>query len=42
VINKTKYDGYFGIDIGGDESGVKKLNLAYLSASNFIEEKWQI
>lgn len=42
AINKTKYEGYFGIDIGGEESGVKKLNLAYLSASNFIEEKWQI
>lgn len=40
VINKSGYKGYFGIDIGGDESGVRKLNVAYLSAAKYIEEKW--
>lgn len=40
VINKNDYKGYFGIDIGGDESGVKKLNVAYLSAAKYLEEKW--
>ncbi|HOI28351.1 MAG TPA: sugar phosphate isomerase/epimerase family protein [Melioribacteraceae bacterium] len=40
VINNNGFDGHFGIDIGGEESGVKKLNVAYLSAAKYLEEKW--
>lgn len=40
AVDKSGYNGYFGIDIGGAESGVRKLNVAYLSAANYLEEKW--
>lgn len=40
VIDKNNFNGYFGVDIGGAESGVKKLNVAYIAAAKFLEEKW--
>lgn len=40
LITKIGFNGYIGVDIGGDESGVRRLNYAYLSAANFLEEKW--
>lgn len=40
AINKTGFKGNMGIDIGGSESGVKNLNVAYVSAARFLEQEW--
>jgi sugar phosphate isomerase/epimerase len=39
TIEKINYKGHFGLDIGGDESNVSNLDLAYITSANFIEDK---
>ena len=38
TLKTIGYKGHFGIDIGGDESGVDDLDNAYLDAAKFITE----
>lgn len=39
TLDRLNYKGYFGIDIGGDESNVIDLDKAYINTANFIIEK---
>ena len=40
LIQSTGYDGYIGIDIGGEESVVPKLDQAYTDAANWLQENY--
>ena len=40
MIDKIKFKGNIGIDIGGDESGVENLDSAYIKAAEFLEINW--
>ncbi|MCK9279499.1 MAG: sugar phosphate isomerase/epimerase [Melioribacteraceae bacterium] len=40
ALKAIDFDGYFGLDIGGDESGVQNLDEAYINSANFLENKW--
>ncbi|VAX25427.1 hypothetical protein MNBD_IGNAVI01-1832 [hydrothermal vent metagenome] len=40
TLKKTKFNGYFGIDIGGDESSVADLDSAYIHAAEFLEKQF--
>lgn len=40
TIDKIGFIGNFGIDIGGQESGVRKLNFSYIDAAKYLEQKW--
>ncbi len=40
TLDQINYTGLFGIDVGGDESGVVDLDLAYRSSADWISEKW--
>ncbi len=39
TLKKIKFNGYLGIDIGGDESGVDDLDSAYIHAAEFLEKQ---
>ena len=39
TLHDIQFDGFFGIDIGGDESGVDDLDRAYQQAAQFLESK---
>ena len=39
-LDRIGYRGLFGIDIGGDESGVEDLDLAYRETAGWLQEKW--
>ncbi|MCF6332455.1 MAG: sugar phosphate isomerase/epimerase [Draconibacterium sp.] len=39
TIDKINYKGYFGLDIGGAESDIKDLDLAYRNSADFIENR---
>lgn len=39
TLDKINYKGHFGLDIGGDESGVKDLDAAYINAAQLVEKK---
>ena len=39
TLKTIDFKGHFGIDIGGDESGVEDLDTAYTEAAKFIEAK---
>lgn len=38
-LQLIKFDGYFGIDIGGDESAIQDLDLAYQKTAAFLEDQ---
>lgn len=40
TLKHINYNGYIGIDIGGEESIIDNLDQAYLSTASFIEEKF--
>jgi sugar phosphate isomerase/epimerase len=42
TLNKIKYKGYLGLDIGGEESVVEDLDDAYRSAMAWVEDKWRL
>ncbi len=39
TIDKINYKGFFGLDIGGDESGVSNLDQAYKTSATYIENR---
>lgn len=42
TLEEIKYDGLFGLDIGGDESGVKDIKTAYKNAANWLQNKIEV
>jgi sugar phosphate isomerase/epimerase len=40
MLYEIKFAGNFGIDIGGDESGVESLDEAYKEAAEYLEKVW--
>ncbi len=40
TLDKINYKGSFGLDIGGDESGVKHLDEAYTRSAKWLEENY--
>ncbi|MDX9923249.1 MAG: sugar phosphate isomerase/epimerase [Ignavibacteriaceae bacterium] len=40
ALKAINYEGYIGLDIGGDESGVKNLDDAYINSAQFLENNW--
>ena len=40
TLERINYSGQFGIDIGGDESGVIDLDGAYGDAAAWLTQKW--
>lgn len=39
TLDRVNYKGYFGLDIGGAESGVNNLENAYIQSAKFVENK---
>ncbi|WP_372934412.1 sugar phosphate isomerase/epimerase family protein [Mariniphaga sediminis] len=39
TIDKMNYKGYFGLDIGGDESNISDLDQAYKTSAAYIEKR---
>jgi len=40
TLKRINYNGYLGLDIGGDESGVKDLDETYRRAIGWVESRW--
>jgi sugar phosphate isomerase/epimerase len=40
TLKNIKFDGYLGLDIGGDESDVGDLDVAYKQSIKFVEDRW--
>lgn len=40
ALDKTGFDGSFGIDIGGEESKIDDLDSSYKNAADFLENNW--
>ncbi|MFA7288257.1 MAG: sugar phosphate isomerase/epimerase family protein [Melioribacteraceae bacterium] len=40
ALKAIGFDGYIGLDIGGEESGVNNLDEAYINSAKFLETKW--
>lgn len=42
TLHKINFKGYIGIDVGGDESNVQKIDEAYLKTAQWIEESYKV
>jgi sugar phosphate isomerase/epimerase len=40
TLNSIKFTGYIGLDMGGEESIIKNIDTAYISAAKWLEEIW--
>ena len=42
TLERINYSGYLGLDIGGEESGVKDLDGTYRRAIEWVESRWRM
>ena len=42
TLETLGFSGHIGLDIGGDESGVKDIDKAYVDAAKWVEERWNL
>ncbi len=40
TLDIINFQGHIGLDIGGDETGVKEINRAYMEARKWLEKQW--
>ncbi len=40
TLGRIGYEGMFGVDVGGPESGISDLDQAYRSSANWLNDKW--
>ncbi len=41
VLDRCNFKGHLGIDVGGDESGVKDIDAAFIQTAKWLEKKWK-
>ena len=42
TLQSTGFSGHIGLDIGGEESGIRNIDEAYITAAQWVEERWDL